>query len=193
MKELVLKSCAAPFCLSLAIPILLKDPVYGSLLFSFGLFTICVLELRLFTGIVGFLFEDKIGILEVFTILFFNVIAGYFFGFLLSIMDNSLIELSLQKVDMWEFSFSHSLEAFMCGAIMYIAVKLYRERTSIGIFFGVPLFLVSGFQHSIANSIIMGISNSFSSVLLLTILGNLIGALFIWFFSRNVMGFKIKL
>ena len=58
--------------------------------------------------------------------------------------------------------------------------------------FGVPLFLFSGFQHSIANSIIMGTSKSFSLVLLLYILGNLIGALFIWFFSKDTMIFKIK-
>lgn len=193
MKDLILKSCAASFCLSLAIPVLLNEPVYGSLLFSIGLYTICVLKLKLFTGIVGFIFEDRICLVELFTILFFNVICGYLFGFLFSIMDNSLVELALRKVDTWEFSFSYFLKTFMCGAIMYIAVKLYREKTSLGIFFGVPLFLFSGFQHSIANSIIMGTSNSFSFSLILAILGNLIGALFIWFLSKNVISFKIKL
>ena len=192
MKDLILKSCAASFCLSLAIPVLLKEPVYGSLLFSIGLYTICVLKLKLFTGIAGFIFEDRICLVWLFTILFFNVVCGYTFGFLFSIMDNSLVELALRKVDTWEFSFPYFLKAFMCGAIMYIAVKLYREKTSLGIFFGVPLFLFSGFQHSIANSIIMGTSNSFSFSLVLAILGNLIGALFIWFLSKNVISFKIK-
>ena len=65
---------------------------------------------------------------------------------------------------------------------MYIAVAIYRENKSIsGIIFAVPVFILSGFEHSIANMCYFGISGivSFESFLyiLVVIAGNTIGGL----------------
>ena len=44
------------------------------------------------------------------------------------------------------------IRAIGCGMIIDIAVWLYREKKSmLPIIFGVPLFIVSGFYHSIAD------------------------------------------
>lgn len=194
MKELIFKSCAASLCLALAIPILLVNQLYGSILFSLGLLTICVLKLKLFTGIAGFIFEDRISALYVSVILFSNLIFGYIIGLLLSVMDSSLYNLALMRVEHWDFSLSYFIKAFMCGIIMYVAVKLFREKNLFGIIIGVPLFLLSGFQHSIANIIISGVCCTFNPAIILAIIGNLFGSLFVWFLSREViMKLSLKL
>ena len=73
----------------------------------------------------------------------------------------------------------------MCGVIMYLAVKMYKEKTALGIIFGVPLFIFSGFQHSIANIITLGVASTFDWSIILCILGNFIGSLFVWYISTD--------
>ena len=68
---------------------------------------------------------------------------------------------------------------------MYIAVLMYREGTPLGIIFGIPLFIFCGFQHCIANVITLGVARSFHWSLLICIVGNFVGSLFMWYISKN--------
>ena len=70
--------------------------------------------------------------------------------------------------------------------IMYIAVYMYRKGTPLGIIFGIPLFILCGFQHCIANIITLGVALTFSPTIFICILGNLIGSLFVWLLSRDL-------
>ena len=75
----------------------------------------------------------------------------------------------------------------MCGVVMYIAVAMYRKGTPLGILFGIPLFIFCGFQHCIANVITMGAARvMFDWSLLLAILGNFVGAVGMWWVSRDL-------
>ena len=185
-KELVLKSIGAAFLISLGNYALLKlgSPI-GPVIFAFGLLGVCYLGQNLFTGKCGFLIANKIPPLDLFMILIVNLVAGYLLGLLFSITDNSLIPVAIEKVNTWSFSLSFFLKAFFCGAIMYIAVKLYQEKTPLGIIFGVPLFIFCGFQHCIANVITLGVARTIDASLLLAILGNFIGSLFFWYISKS--------
>ena len=59
----------------------------------------------------------------------------------------------------------------MCGILMYIAVDIYKNKKSIlGIFLAVPVFILSGFEHSIANVGYFSIANMFSIDVILFIL-----------------------
>ena len=69
---------------------------------------------------------------------------------------------------------------------MYIAVFMYRKGTPLGIIYGIPLFIFSGFQHCIANIITLGVARTFDFSILLCILGNFIGSLFIWYISKDI-------
>ena len=67
---------------------------------------------------------------------------------------------------------------------MYVAVSIYRESEHgklSGIFFAVPVFILSGFEHSIANMCYFGASGivSFDAFLYLVIviLGNSVGGM----------------
>ncbi len=193
MKELILKSIGAAFLISLGNYALLKlgNPI-GPVIFAFGLLGVCYLGQNLFTGKCGFLIEDKIPFGDLMIILVVNLIAGYLFGLMYSIADESLISVAVEKVKTWDFSLAFLIRAFLCGVIMYIAVKMYREKTPLGIIFGIPLFIFCGFQHCIANVVTLGVARGFDDSLLLAIIGNFIGSLFFWYISKSNKNVDIK-
>ena len=184
MLELIKKSCAASLLIGLGNFALLKlgNPI-GPVIFSFGLLGVCYLGLNLFTGKCGFLFEDKLKIRDLIIILAVNLAAGYLFGLLFRIADASIIEPAVAKVSGWGFSLSFFIKSFLCGVIMYLAVKMYRQGTPLGIIFGIPLFIFCGFQHCIANVITLGVAMEFSWSLVLAVLGNFLGAVFMSYIS----------
>lgn len=187
-KELILKSIGAAFLISLGNYALLKlgNPI-GPVIFAFGLLGVCYLGQNLFTGKCGFFIEDKIPTLDLLVILIANLVSGYLFGLLYSVADNTLISVAVEKVHSWSFSLSFLIKAFLCGTIMYIAVKMYREKTPLGIIFGIPLFIFCGFQHCIANVITLGVSRTMDWSLLLAVVGNFAGSLFFWYISRTAI------
>ncbi len=179
MLELIKKSIAASILIGLGNFALLKlgNPI-GPIIFAFGLLGVCYLGLNLFTGKCGFLFESKLQVRDLLIILLFNLIGGYLFGMLFRIADPSVIEPAVAKVASWDFSLAFFVKSFLCGVIMYLAVKMYKNGTPLGIIFGIPLFIFCGFQHCIANIITLGVAAEFSWSLILAILGNFIGAIF---------------
>ena len=185
--ELINKSIGAAFLISLGNYALLKlgSPI-GPVIFAFGLLGVCYLGQNLFTGKCGFFIEDKIKPLDLFLILIVNLVAGYLFGLLYSVAEKDLIAVAVAKVDTWSFTLPFFIKSFLCGTIMYIAVKMYREHTPLGIIFGIPLFIFCGFQHCIANIITLGVARTMDVSIILAIAGNFIGSLFIWFISRNI-------
>jgi len=185
-KELIFKSVGAAFLISLGNYALLKlgSPI-GPIIFAFGLLGVCYLGQNLFTGKCGFFIEDKIKFSDLMIILVVNLVAGYLFGLLYSITDKELVKVATDKVNTWSFSLPFLIKSFLCGTIMYIAVKMYREKTPLGILFGIPLFIFCGFQHCIANVITLGVARTFDFSLILAIIGNFIGSLFFWYISKN--------
>lgn len=179
--NLIRLAMGASLLIGLGDYVLLKigEPV-GPFLFSFGLLGVCALGLNLFTGKCGFWFEDGISVFDLLMILAVNLVAGYGFGALFGMMDGTVVNAAVGKVAMWDFNLAFFLKSVMCGAIMYLAVELYRRGTKLGILLGVPLFIFCGFQHSIANVITMGAAGAFSWTILLCALGNLAGALMAW-------------
>lgn len=154
----------------------LGNPI-GPFLFAFGLLSVCYLEADLFTGKAGYYWRNNRAKLA--KILIFNLIFGYLFGFLLSYSLPELATAAISKVAAWDFSLSFFIRAIFCGMIMYICVELYKRGTNLGIIFGIPLFIFCGFQHCIANIIIMGIAQVWSWSIVLAILGNLVGSIII--------------
>ena len=184
--ELINKSIGAAILISLGDYALLKlgKPI-GPILFSLGLLGVCYMGQNLFTGKCGFLIEDKIKITDLLTILLINLIAGYILGLLYSITDPEVLKNAVEKVKTWDLSLAFFIKSVLCGVIMYIAVYMYRKGTPLGIIFGIPLFIFCGFQHCIANIITMGVARGWSTSILICILGNFIGSLLMWYFSKD--------
>jgi len=147
----------------------------GAFLFAFGLYGVCMLGANLFTGKCGFVISDKKW-LELGAILIVNLVAGWALGWIFSQADASLIAAANEKIAKWDFSLDFFIRSALCGAIMYLAVKCYKLGSAWGIFFGVPLFILAGFQHSIANVITAGIATYFDWTILLCAGGNFVGS-----------------
>ena len=186
-RSLILKSIGAAILISLGDYALLKlgNPI-GPIIFSLGLLGVCYMGQNLFTGKCGFLFEDKIKVSDLFLILLFNLLAGYFIGIIFSFLDCDVKSAAISKVANWTFDLPMLIKSILCGIIMYIAVFMYRKGTPLGIIFGIPLFIFCGFQHCIANVITMGAAITFDASLIICILGNFVGSLLMWYISRDI-------
>ena len=185
--ELILKSIGAALLISLGNYALLKlgNPI-GPVIFALGLLGVCYMGQNLFTGKCGFLFQDKIKVLDLLIILVVNLAAGYLFGLLYSTVDGAIVENAISKVASWDISWAFFVKSVLCGIIMYIAVYMYKKGTPLGIIFGIPLFIFCGFQHCIANVITLGVARAFDISLLLCVLGNFVGSIFMWFISKDI-------
>jgi len=123
----------------------------GAVLFSFGLLTVVHYKLHLYTGKSGY-FDTK----KDFGYLFSAVLFGNVVGCLLlaCIEDFSLAEQAQQIVAGrleagWKTNF---LMAIPCGFIMTTAVEFGKKQQWLPLLFGVPLFIMCGFRHSIADA-----------------------------------------
>jgi len=190
-KELINKSVGASILISLGVYSLLKmgSPI-GPVLFTLGLLGVCYMGQNLFTGKCGFLIADKIKLLDLTLILVINLISGYLIGLMYSITDPEIYKNAVAKVATWDFSLAFFIKSIMCGVIMYIAVLMYKKGTPLGIIFGVPLFIFCGFQHCIANIITLGASRGIDSSIIICILGNFVGSLVMWYFSKDIVTSK---
>ena len=186
--NLVNKSIAAAVLIGLGNYALLKlgTPI-GPVIFALGLLGVCYMGLNLFTGKCGFLFQDKIKPLDLLLILLVNLIAGYLVGLAFSITDPEVYTNAVNKVATWDISWAFFIKSVLCGIIMYIAVFMYKKGTPLGIIYGIPLFIFCGFQHCIANIITLGVARTFSISILICILGNFLGSLFIWYISKDLV------
>jgi formate/nitrite transporter FocA (FNT family) len=183
---LINKSVGAAFLISLGNYALLKlgNPI-GPIIFAFGLLGVCYLGQNLFTGKCGFMISDKIKVKDILIILAGNMIAGYLLGMMYAQADSSLVPVAAEKVASWSLSISFFIRSLLCGAIMYLAVKMYKQGTPLGIIFGVPLFIFCGFQHCVANIVTLGIAGTFDLSIFLCIIGNFIGSLVTWWFTKE--------
>lgn len=184
--ELINKSIGAAVLISLGDYALLKlgNPI-GPVIFALGLLGVCYMNLNLFTGKCGFIFQDKIKFIDLLTILIVNLIAGYLMGLVFSITDTEVFNNAITKVSTYEVSLPFFIKSVLCGMIMYIAVYMYKKGTPLGIIYGIPLFIFCTFQHCIANVITLGVARTFDISLLICILGNFIGSIIMWYLSKE--------
>lgn len=192
-EELIRKSIGAALLISLGNYALLKlgSPI-GPVIFAFGLLGVCFMGQNLFTGKCGFLIQDKIKFSDLMIILFTNLIAGYLFGLMYSLCDNEIVITAIEKVDSWDLSLAFFIKSILCGIIMYLAVLMYKKGTTLGIIYGVPLFIFCGFQHCIANIVTLGVARTIDASIILCIIGNFIGSLFVWYITKDKIDVKMK-
>lgn len=164
----------------------------GSILFAIGLFMIVVNGYNLYTGKIGYLFDnDKKYIIELIITLFGNLIGTLSCGYILlltrigdKIQNVSKVICETKLNDTW---YSILILSIFCGMLMYLAVNLYKEIKDSGkyiaVFICVCVFILCGFEHCVANMYYFSVANmwNFNTVLylLIMILGNSIGSLII--------------
>ena len=184
LERITPKSIGASVAISLGVCALLKlgNPI-GPVIFALGLISVCVLNLYLYTGKIGFVFEDNLDGSDLLKILAVNLISGYLIGCFIGTADPSLIQPALAKAQTWTYSFPYFLQSVFCGIVMYLAVAIYKKKSMLGILFGIPLFIFCGFQHCIANVITLGVAGTWNWAICLCIFGNTVGSILMWLIS----------
>ena len=133
-----------------------QSEAYGSLagavLFSFGLLTVVGYRLKLYTGTAGFVNKGEVG--QLFMILLGNII-GCLFVSLLARVTPLDIQASAQRIlelRLRTGAIPCGLLGIGCGFIMTTAVQFARQKQYLPLLFGVPLFIICGFTHCVADA-----------------------------------------
>ena len=173
---------------------LVTTNIIGAVLFAFGLLTVVSYKMKLYTGTAGFVeFRDdnnKLQIIkplaELLLVLVGNIIGCLLVGLLARLSPLELTQ-AAQNILQGRLNvgpLSGGLLAIGCGFIMTTAVTFARKGQYLPLLFGVPLFIVCGFPHCVADAFYYltvpfdFISNNIGDVLLFYIsivFGNFLG------------------
>ena len=190
IKNLIL-SIYSGLCIGLGGTVYLScdNKILGSFLFGLGLFTILNFGFNLFTGKVGYFVNNKpsywgfLGIVWlgnfIGTFLFAKMIAATRYGATLQAKANAL---SLVKDG--DSIVSLLVLGIFCGMLMFIAADGYKNiENQVGkvvvVFLPVMVFILSGFEHCIADMFYFSLAGDFSALMLKSLIvitvGNSIG------------------
>jgi formate/nitrite transporter FocA (FNT family) len=167
----------------------LDNKVLGALFFTVGLFTVCVNGFNLFTGKVGYLFENK----PTYLLFLLNVWLGNLLGTFLvaNLLRLTRIGAALNEkaaalcaTKLADSPLSIFVLAIFCNILMYIAVDGFKNNPHefgkyLGLFFGVSVFILCGFEHCVANMFYFSMAgvwdlHTFVWLLIMTA-GNMVG------------------
>jgi len=184
------------------------NKILGSILFSVGLFVVCVLGLKLYTGQIAKLINinekpciKPSFICELIIMLIGNLLGAFIIGYMGYCMKgteefNSLVK-SIGDSKLYNFTsvtafFGDAFKSLLCGALVFLGVEIFNKNKdkpligTTGLVLAVTTFVVCGFTHCIANMFYYTIAgtlfNNFASTvgsLALCILFNSIGAIII--------------
>ena len=154
----------------------------GAILFAVGLFTIFSFRLDLYTGKVGYIFDnDRSYVPYLLVVILGNFIGCLILGLMMPL--DAAVNLANAKLDNYEF-LPVLFKGVLCGMLMFIAADCYKNTKSfIATFVCVPVFILAGFEHSIADMFYFCSAGAFSVeslVFIITVLiGNAIGGFLI--------------
>lgn len=124
----------------------------GAVLFSFGLLTVVGYKLKLYTGTAGFILKNEAG--SLFLILLGNIIGCFLVSMLARITPLAVQEAAqnILELRLRTGALRCGLLGIGCGFIMTTAVQFARQKQYLPLLFGVPLFIVCGFTHCVADA-----------------------------------------
>lgn len=177
----------------------IANQVVGAILFAIGLLTICVYKMNLYTGMIGYILENKLGYLKTLIFTLLGNLLGTIITALL-ILNTRIANISIRAREMVIIKISDNyLSVFIlsvfCGILMYIAVNNFKKGKDsiikyLSIFICVVVFILCGFEHCIANMYYISLAKawSFKSAIsmLFMIFGNSVGAIIMAFFNNKI-------
>jgi len=177
MRDIFIRSILAGISIGLGGAIFLKlGGIIGAIMFAFGLLIVVHFKLPLYTGTAGFIEVNKFQEwLNMFIILIGNII-GCFLLSLLNIKGIDGSQIIQSRID--GGLLNGLLMGIGCGLIMTLIVKGGRDKNLLLILFGIPLFILLGFYHSIADAFYFAVSNmnlEYLPIYFIIVLGNFIG------------------
>ena len=169
--------------------------VVGAVTFAFGLLAVVHYRLKLYTGTAGFFIKGEFA--NLCAILGLNIVGCLLVAMMARVSPMPLQETAQRILEgrlaagWWQCG----VLAIGCGFIMTTAVKWGREAKFLPLLFGVPLFIVCGFPHCIADAFYYLVvpadflADNAAQVLLLyasIVVGNFVGCnLYRWILGSN--------
>ena len=158
-----------------------ENKVVGSFLFSLGLLTVIITQSNLYTGKIGYAkAELKHWLLFLIPVLIVNLLSIGIIGALFGNFSDLPIDTSALLANKYnESMLSALLRSFGCGVMMFIAVEGYKRISNpLIVIMPVMCFILSGFDHCIANYGYMAMNNDFfCPQLIMWIIGNSLGSI----------------
>ena len=157
----------------------------GAILFSIGLFTVFTFRLDLYTGKVGYAVENKPSYLvDLVVVILGNVVGALIIGQMIPMPEAAEVLIVDAKlggdIDWWRVF----CKGVFCGMLMFIAADYYKtQKKYLATFVCVPVFILAGFEHSIADMFYFCASGTFTLdaflFILVVIVGNAVGGILI--------------
>ena len=124
----------------------------GAVLFSLGLLAVVGYKLKLYTGTAGFIKKNEIGTL--FLILLGNILGCLMLALLarVSPMDIQGAAQKVLELRLKTGALNCGLLGIGCGLLMTTAVTFARQKHYLPLLFAVPLFIICGFTHCVADA-----------------------------------------
>lgn len=153
MFQIFRSSFLAGVCIGIAgFGYLAEKSIVGAVLFAFGLLTVVHYGLKLYTGTAGFIRRGEVG--QLLLILVGNII-GCLAVALIARCSPMPLQDTAQTVLEGRLAtgpLRGGVLAIGCGFIMTTAVNFARQGKNLPLLFGVPLFIMCGFPHCIADA-----------------------------------------
>ena len=172
MKDILKLSIFAGIAISLGGTVFLNvGGVAGAVLFAFGLITVVYYKLKLYTGTAGFIKKGELK--DLLLILLGNIIGCFFTAMTVKLCASDVVILSFDALSQTSQSTGNAIIVaadgivqkrlatgpvkcgilgIWCGMIMTTAVNFARKGQMLPLLFGVPLFILCGFTHCIADA-----------------------------------------
>ena len=144
----------AGICISIGCVVNLRvGGVAGAVLFAFGLTTVVYYGLKLYTGTAGFIRRQGDWSMLL-TVLFGNIIGCLLTAWLIAYAQPDCVEPAAKILAgrLAKGPWACFLLAIGCGFIMTTAVEFARKGKMLPLVLGVPVFILCGFAHSIADA-----------------------------------------
>ena len=188
--NILIKSILAGIFIGIGGTVFLSSPskIIGAVLFAIGLFAILNFKLNLFTGKLCYLPDNK-NYIDLILILLGNFIGTFLFAGFMTLSKG--IEFRQLALNMCQAKLSQNwwetiILAAFCNVLIYLAVHGFNHFENpvnkfFAVLFGVVVFIMCGFEHSIADMFYFFVAQMFSwesmKFIFLVIIGNLGGGI----------------
>ncbi|MBR4216353.1 MAG: formate/nitrite transporter family protein [Candidatus Methanomethylophilaceae archaeon] len=159
----------------------------GAILFAIGLFTILTYKLDLYTGKVGYAVDNPPSyIVDLLVIIVGNFIGTLILGIMMPLSGAEvLVEKKLENFLFFPVLF----KGVLCGILMFIAADTFKKgKGPLATFICVPVFILAGFEHSIADMFYFCSAGVYTldslAFIIVVIVGNAIGGILIPFCAK---------
>jgi formate/nitrite transporter FocA (FNT family) len=184
IRDTFLLAILAGICISIGCVVNLRvGGVAGAVLFAFGLTTVVYYRLKLYTGTAGFIRRQGDWTM-LFTVLVGNSVGCLLSASMIAYAQPDCVEPAAKILAgrLVKGPWACFLLAIGCGFIMTTAVEFARKGKMLPLVLGVPVFILCGFAHSIADAFYFLVSpaeqvmnTSVLMVYISEVMGNFVG------------------